>query len=798
MKNKFFYILIILCSTFFLNNKLFSEEIEFDAEKIDVKKNGNLIIAYNSDTTISDKNITVSSGKVSYDKSNNKIIFKDDVIFLDNSNGLTVESDEIIYEKVKDIIYSSKETNFTSNNSYKIKSSNVYHDRRQQIIYGKEKTTIKDNKGNIFNLLSKFNFSLQDEIIKSKKAFILDIKNNKYFFEDLIVNLKTNEIIGKELKVNFNKSHFGNNKNDPILKGRSTYSNDEKLDVYKAVFSTCNTENKKCRGWELITDEFKHDKIKKIFEYKNSWLKIFDYKVFYLPYFNHPDPSVKRKSGFLAPSYTSSDSLGTSINFPYFKTFDNDKDITFSPRYYADKSFLLQNEYRQALQNSNILTDFSFLVGDAGTKGHLFYNQIGEFSKTKFEINLQDVRGDNYLKSHKLMETSSLIENDSLLVSSLNLNWNFIDSSLDTSFKIFEDLSRGNNDRYQYIFPDFNFNKIIKLPDEYNGNFNFNTYGYNKLYDTNVLESVLINDFNFASNEYIGSNGIVTNYNLLLKNSNNYSDNSTTFDENLNYNLFGIMKVDTSLPMQKKMDEYTHYLKPVLSFRYSPNGNSDLSSKDLFLNYNSAFDINRIGSSSQVEGGESMTVGLEFKRDNNVGFNIIDFKAANVLKHNEDYKMPAKSKLDKKRSDIFGNLRYALNENLGLNYFFSYDKDLNYSNLDQFGLDWNVNNFFTNISYYSEKNDLPEVESVKNNSEILINDENKFKFEVSKDLKDNFTEYYDLIYSYETDCIAFYFNFNKSFYRDGSLEPSKNLSFLLKIIPFTDLVVPKVGSLVGN
>ena len=44
---------------------------------------------------------------------------------------------------------------------------------------------------------------------------------------------------------------------------------------------------------------------KKIFEYKNSWLKIFDYKVFYLPYFNHPDPTVKRKSGFLTPSYSS-------------------------------------------------------------------------------------------------------------------------------------------------------------------------------------------------------------------------------------------------------------------------------------------------------------------------------------------------------------------------------------------------------------------------------------------------------------------------------------------------------------
>ena len=41
---------------------------------------------------------------------------------------------------------------------------------------------------------------------------------------------------------------------------------------------------KKCRGWELNTETFNHDKINKVFEYKNSWLKLFDYKVFYAPY----------------------------------------------------------------------------------------------------------------------------------------------------------------------------------------------------------------------------------------------------------------------------------------------------------------------------------------------------------------------------------------------------------------------------------------------------------------------------------------------------------------------------------
>ena len=179
----------------------------------------------------------------------------------------------------------------------------------------------------------------------------------------------------------------------------------EKLKIHKGVFSTCNIENKNCRGWELSAKEFNHDKNKKIFEYKDSWLKLFDYKVFFLPFFNHPDPSVKRKSGFLTPSYSSSTRFGTAINFPYYKVLGEDKDITLSPRYYADKSFLLQNEYRQVLLNSNIVSDFSLLVGNEGTKSHIFYNQIGNINNDiSYQLNLQDVEGDNYLKNHKLSE----------------------------------------------------------------------------------------------------------------------------------------------------------------------------------------------------------------------------------------------------------------------------------------------------------------------------------------------------------------------------------------------------------
>ena len=252
------------------------------------------------------------------------------------------------------------------------------------------------------------------------------------------------------------------------------------------------------------------------------------------------------------------------------------------------------------------------------------------------------------------------------------------------------------------------------------------------------------------------------------------------------------------MPLSKQVDNYTHFLKPIASLRYSPNGNKDITSKDILLNYNNVFSLNRIGVSDQVEGGDALSMGLEFKRTNIDGSDIIDFKIANVLKSKENIKLPTKSKLNQTRSDIFGSLKYKLSNNLKMGYDFSYDRDLDHSNLDGLYVDINLNNIFTDFYYYTTDNDLGRNETISNNTVININDESSIKFNTTKDLIDDFTEYYGLMYSYITDCISINFNYNKSFYRDGNLKPNESLSFLIKIIPFTELGVPNLGKLINK
>ena len=149
--------------------------------------------------------------------------------------------------------------------------------------------------------------------------------------------------------------------------------------------------------------------------------------------------------------------------------------------------------------------------------------------------------------------------------------------------------------------------------------------------------------------------------------------------------------------------------------------------------------------------------------------------------------LPIKSKLDQTRSDIVGGISYNLNSNLELNYDFSYDKDLEYSNYDSLNAIFGINKFLTSFDYITENHDFGDSEIIKNDTSYKFTDEHTINFNTTKDLKDDFTQFYKLSYEYETDCLLASFEYQKKFFRDGGLVPDESLVFLIKFIPFVDI-----------
>ena len=103
------------------------------------------------------------------------------------------------------------------------------------------------------------------------------------------------------------------------------------------------------------------------------------------------------------------------------------------------------------------------------------------------------------------------------------------------------------------------------------GDLVFNSRGFNKNYDTNTIETVLINDLTFSSFPKINNkwNGLQTNYKLLLRNLNSKAEDSNEFKENENQELLSTFVFETDLPLKKESKNFSSFLTPKMSFRYS-------------------------------------------------------------------------------------------------------------------------------------------------------------------------------------------------------------------------------------
>ncbi len=87
--------------------------------------------------------------------------------------------------------------------------------------------------------------------------------------------------------------------------------------------------------------------------FENAQLEFFGVPMAYVPYFSTPDPTVKRKSGFLMPGFSSNSTYGFGVEIPYYWAIAPDYDATFTPRFMTDQGVLLQGEFRQRLADGS-------------------------------------------------------------------------------------------------------------------------------------------------------------------------------------------------------------------------------------------------------------------------------------------------------------------------------------------------------------------------------------------------------------------------------------------------------------
>jgi LPS-assembly protein len=122
--------------------------------------------------------------------------------------------------------------------------------------------------------------------------------------------------------------------------------------VYTAC-APCKDDPKKPPLWQVKGARIIHDQTDKMMYFENAQLEFFGVPMAYLPYFSTPDPTVKRKTGFLMPSITSNTTFGFGVETPFYWAIAPDYDATFSPRITSRQGVLFQGEFRQRLINGS-------------------------------------------------------------------------------------------------------------------------------------------------------------------------------------------------------------------------------------------------------------------------------------------------------------------------------------------------------------------------------------------------------------------------------------------------------------
>jgi len=784
MKNKYF-IIYLFVFLWVMNNTLASE-IVFEADDINILNNGDRIVGNKGVSYSADHDLKIQADSFDYSKSNSILTATKKAKATFAEKNIIINADKFIYNKNLSTLRAVGNTEiYDSANKILLISNQILYYINQNKIESLSHSKIKDELGNLF-ISKNFIYTLSDGLIKFDNLEFIDVEKNNSQIKKAYINVKSKKLIGKDISINFNNKGF-NKDNDPRLKGNSISSNSENTLITKGIFTTCK-KNDDCPPWQLTAKEIRHDKKKKIMYYKDAWLKIYDKPVFYFPKFFHPDPTVKRQSGFLMPAFTSSSNIGTSFNLPYFHVISENKDLTIQPRIYANEKLLLQAEYREANLDSKHTIDFSAFNGlKESNKGHLFLNSykrlnLSYFDESELDITLEQVTNDTYLKAYKIQ--SPIINDDSLLESSMKVTALKESLSLDLELKVFEDLTKKKSDRYEYMLPNYTLIKEFDEVNNFDGIFSLNSSGHMKNYDTNVSEKVLINDFYFKSHSKFKDNGIKSNYTFLVKNTNTDGDNSLRYEKNPNHDLATLVEYNSTYPLKRVTNEYTNILKPKLSLRYSPNKTRNIRDEERRIDTNNVFSLNRIAKNDTLEGGASLTYGTQFLKKNPKGRDLLDISIANIIRAEENQKLPGNSSLGEKMSDVFGSINFNPNKIITTGYDFAKNNNLVDTNYEIFKGGLEINNFVTKFEYLNENNTQGRNSFLSNKTSYNVDDSNKLSFETRENKKTNLTEFYNLIYQYRNDCLIAAIEYNKDYYTDRDLKSSENIFFKLTIIPF--------------
>jgi len=150
-------------------------------------------------------------------------------------------------------------------------------------------------------------------------------------------------------------------------RGNGTAARGELLDAQRSrynlvSYSTCDVGH---HLWEVRAKALEIDKTTGVGKAHGATMRFADVPFLYLPYFTFPVDN-RRKSGFLYPTFGSSNRSGTMFSIPYYLNLAPNYDATLEPRIYTQRGTMLAGEFRYLVPGTRGQFNFEYLSNDRG------------------------------------------------------------------------------------------------------------------------------------------------------------------------------------------------------------------------------------------------------------------------------------------------------------------------------------------------------------------------------------------------------------------------------------------------
>jgi LPS-assembly protein len=212
------------------------------------------------------------------------------------------------------------------------------------------------------------------------------------------------------------------------------------------------------------------------------------------------------------------------------------------------------------------------------------------------------------------------------------------------------------------------------------------------------------------------------------------------------------------------------------------------SSEDRLLTTDNIFDVGRLGLSDSFESGKSITMGLDYKKENRLqNDKFLEIKLASILRDKKEDKIPKTSSANRTTSNLFGSIENSFSEFLTLNYDFALDNDYNKFEHNSIEAEFTVNNFVTKFNFLEMNGEMGDTNTLANTTQYNFDENNSLIFKTRRNRKISLTEYYDLVYEYQNDCLTAAIKYRKTYYQDRDLRAKEDLFFTITLFPFSEL-----------